>query len=334
MTNRSVDATWIVVGAGVAGLLAARHLRDAGHDVVVVDKGRKPGGRIATRHFTEAVFDHGAQFITATDERFQRLLSDLERRGVVDTWFFGAPEAAAHDTPADAPQGHPRFRGVPYQRALAEHLAADLDVRLPVRVTAIHHRDGRWELTTEHRIFSSAGLVVTAPAPQSLSLVRSVALPRALTRRLAAIDYDPCVATMVVLDRAVELGNRGALRLDEEPIAFLGDNHAKGTSPVPALTIHAGPTSSREWWDHDRDQVGARLLAAAAPWLDGATGRVAATHRWRYSRPAQPTAAGDALVTTVPGPIAFAGDGLGGGRVEGAALSGLAAAEAVLAFDW
>ena len=52
-----------VVGAGVTGLTAARHLAPS-FDVVVVDKGRGVGGRLATRRIGDATFDHGAQFIT------------------------------------------------------------------------------------------------------------------------------------------------------------------------------------------------------------------------------------------------------------------------------
>jgi len=41
-----VDADIIIVGAGAAGLLAARHLAHAGCDVVVLAARRRPGGRI------------------------------------------------------------------------------------------------------------------------------------------------------------------------------------------------------------------------------------------------------------------------------------------------
>ena len=51
-----------VVGAGMAGLSAARALVDAGRSVVVFDKGRGIGGRMATRRLGAAVFDHGAQY--------------------------------------------------------------------------------------------------------------------------------------------------------------------------------------------------------------------------------------------------------------------------------
>lgn len=53
----------VVVGAGIAGLMAAQSLSNSGHDVVVVDKGRSPGGRLATRRINDATLDHGAQFL-------------------------------------------------------------------------------------------------------------------------------------------------------------------------------------------------------------------------------------------------------------------------------
>lgn len=62
----------VVIGAGLAGLTAARILNDRGHDVVVVDKGGKPGGRMSTRRTEHGCFDHGAQYFTCRDERFHR----------------------------------------------------------------------------------------------------------------------------------------------------------------------------------------------------------------------------------------------------------------------
>ena len=51
--------------------------------------------------------------------------------------------------------------------------------------------------------------------------------------------------------------------------------------------------------------------------------------RWRYSKPTTQSA-DRCLYTEQPRALAVAGDGLGGSRVEGAFLSGLAAAEKVL----
>lgn len=49
-----------VVGAGIAGLAAARVLHRAGHTVSVFDKGRRWGGRLAQRHSPFGRFEHGA----------------------------------------------------------------------------------------------------------------------------------------------------------------------------------------------------------------------------------------------------------------------------------
>ena len=56
-----------VIGAGMAGLAAARTLAAAGHAVQVFDKGRGIGGRLSTRRTDYGAFDHGAQYATVRD---------------------------------------------------------------------------------------------------------------------------------------------------------------------------------------------------------------------------------------------------------------------------
>jgi predicted NAD/FAD-dependent oxidoreductase len=56
---------FVVVGAGISGCVCAYELSKAGHEVVVVEKGRGVGGRMATRRMQGARIDHGAQFLTA-----------------------------------------------------------------------------------------------------------------------------------------------------------------------------------------------------------------------------------------------------------------------------
>ena len=63
-----------IVGAGMAGLAAARTLVDRGARVVLFDKGGSVGGRCATRGQDLGGFDHGAQRFSARSERFATLV--------------------------------------------------------------------------------------------------------------------------------------------------------------------------------------------------------------------------------------------------------------------
>jgi len=75
-----------VIGAGIAGLTAARTLREQGYDVLVVDKARSVGGRTAVRRHHPFEFDHGAQYFTVRDERFARQVRAWQAAGLVAIW--------------------------------------------------------------------------------------------------------------------------------------------------------------------------------------------------------------------------------------------------------
>ncbi|MFN3164316.1 MAG: FAD-dependent oxidoreductase, partial [Pseudohongiellaceae bacterium] len=74
--------TIAIVGAGLAGIAAARQLAPLA-DVTVFEKSRGPGGRMATRRAGDFQFDHGAQFFTARTESFRSLLAEQSLNSAV-----------------------------------------------------------------------------------------------------------------------------------------------------------------------------------------------------------------------------------------------------------
>ncbi len=70
-----------VIGAGMAGLVCARQLADAGRRVVVFDKSGDIGGRLATRRRDGLWWNHGAPAVHVRSREFLALLESLERRG-------------------------------------------------------------------------------------------------------------------------------------------------------------------------------------------------------------------------------------------------------------
>jgi predicted NAD/FAD-dependent oxidoreductase len=317
-TEETADV--LVIGAGMAGLTAAAELQRAGRRVLVLDKGRGVGGRLASRRIDGATFDHGAQFITTRDPRFAAV---LEQGGSVEEWCRGFAGAA---------DGHARWRGKPAMSAVAKHLALGLDLHLEIPVVALRVADGRWraETTTGHT-FTAGAVVLTPPVPQSLALLDagSIVLAPEMRTRLAAIVYERCLAVMAVLDAPSRIPPPGGLAPVDGPIAWIADNQMKGISAEPAVTIHATHAFSLEHWDRDRRESVRALLDAAAPWL-GAEIRTFQVHGWRYSKPMRVDEEPCVLVSQSP-PLVLAGDAFAGPRVEGAALSGWAAAAAILA---
>ncbi len=316
------DVDVIVVGAGLSGLVAARDLA-ATRSVVVLDKGRGVGGRLATRRIGDAVFDHGAQFFTARDAAFREVVARWVEAGVVDTWFDRVPG----DEAADA---EPRYRGRPGMTALAKDLAIGLDVRTATHVAAIAPDGDRWrcELADGNATIASA-VVVTSPVPQSLALLDAGATPLAPADRhaLEAIAYDPCIAVLAPLLGPAGLAEPGGFQPEAPEIDWLADNQRKGISPVPAVTVHASAVWSHEHWD-DADEDIVRALVGLAGLAAPADEAAAQVMRWRYAKPTMvhpsPCLAADGLSGLV-----LAGDAFAGPRVEGAARSGWAAALAV-----
>jgi len=90
----------VVVVAGMARLSAARAIAEAGHSVQVPDKGRRVGGRLATKQLGGgADADYGAQFFTARSKEFKAAVATWLADGTAREWCrgFGGGD------------GHPRF---------------------------------------------------------------------------------------------------------------------------------------------------------------------------------------------------------------------------------
>ncbi len=304
-----------IVGAGMSGLIAANDLVAAGHEVVVFDKGRAVGGRMASKRFAGARFDHGAQHFSVRSDAFGEAVREWSFAGVVGVWYEGVSLTTDNGL-------EPRHRGVPAMRSICEHLATGLDIRAGSRVSSVD--SSGVVLETGERI-ESGSTIVTAPIPQALELIDDDLMTSETRATLERIDYDPCIAVMAVLGQGPDLVD-GHLAPDSDLIAWIADNRHKGVSELPAVTIHSTPGYARS-----------RLEQGSDVWLDELVGefnRLVGTpvvdsiaHRWRYSMPTNPL---DTDFLQLGGGVWLAGEAFSGARIEGAFTSGKAVAAALL----
>jgi len=343
--SRAVEWDAIVVGAGMAGLSAARELVAAGRSVLVLDKGRGVGGRVATRRLGSAVFDHGAQFFTVRGRAFGGIVAEAHAAGAVAEWCRGFSRDGSLG--GESGDGHPRWRGSRGMTDLPKHLAAGLaseaaagrcELRTAARAAAIMVADGLVRVPLDDgRTVTALGGILTPPVPQTLDLLATGGLEGAaggvdpaVWESLRSVAYDPCFAVMLVLSGPSRVPAPGGIQFDPAgggPIAWLADNQQKGISPVPTLTIHADGAFSRRHFDAPPEQVMATLIDHARPWIDGdpATAVVEKSlQRWKFALPTTIISEPLLAVSHAP-PIACCGDAFAGPRVEGAASSGLAA---------
>jgi renalase len=321
----------IVVGAGMSGLVAARELSDAGWQVVVLDEGRTVGGRMATCRIENGTFDHGAQFFTVRSERFETLVAGWLEAGVVEEWTRGFADAEGKHND----DGYPRYRGSEGMISVPGCLARGLDVRTGEQVVEVNVRDRAWEVRTGSGTREiAAALLLTAPVPQSLALIESgdYTLSDETRHRLKNISYTPCLALMVLLDGPTGVPEPGGMQIKGEPLDWIGDNQRKGISEAPGITVHAGPEWSREHFEADEAEIKASLLSFTGEQLDtdlaSKTVQTSIT-RWRHSWVTQ-SHPEPCLVASEEPSLLFAGDAFGEAKVEGAALSGLTAADCLL----
>jgi monoamine oxidase len=114
---RSASPDVLIIGAGVAGLTAARELSTAGMRVLVIEARERPGGRVMTHHTAEGPVELGAEFvhgafgeILGVAEEARLTLREIDRRASPRTAgrrdapdYFGAMDRLlAHASTDDA----------------------------------------------------------------------------------------------------------------------------------------------------------------------------------------------------------------------------------------
>lgn len=330
--GRNFHADVVVIGAGLSGLLAARQMQAAGKSVIVLDKGRSVGGRLATRRIGPGTADTGAQFFTVRDAAFQKLVDSWLDEKLVYLWSMGWSDGSLAQPNED---GHPRYAVHGGMNALAKHLASDLnDVRVEITVTSVGTRGSGWVIRDRatHE-YTADAVLMTAPVPQSLEILKAgeTHLEADDLAALEKIEYLPCLTGLFWVNDEVNLPNPGAIQRRNAPISWIANNRQKGISnEATIITVQADGTYSQQLWDEDESRILSALRTDLMVWMpEGYQIIEEQVKRWRYSQPTVLHPERCLVAKNVP-KLVFAGDAFGHPRIEGAALSGLAAGDALL----
>ena len=357
-----------IIGAGVAGLAAARALRQRRPDlaITIYEKSRGLGGRAATRRRDGYIFDHGAQYMKAPTPELERLLNaELPADDLIDigqpVWTFDSAGAIAEGDPAQNADPKWTYRGG--LSRLGKLLGAQLDIQCETRVGRIGRKtkdegrivgasDSLWSLVfglsfagyelfdiQQHQVGEADLVLLTPPAPQTADILAAsdfdADIKAALLAELAHATYTRCISLALAYDRPIARPFYALVNSDRaHAISWLALEHAKAPERCPPghslLIAQMAARWSLDHWETLADEL-ERLVADQVGALLGEDTRAplwSDVQRWRYALP-DSGADFDALNAFGSG-LFFAGDYTSGqGRLHLAIESGWRAASAI-----
>jgi renalase len=322
-----------IIGAGIAGLTAARQCQTQGHHVTVYDKSADVSGRMSTRQTEVGGFDHGAQYFTATSDRFKKEIADWGKLGWVVPWHS---KLAKIDNGITSPTSGvsddtQRFVPVPGMSALGKQLAHGIDVRLEQQVVALESFENKWLLSVKSEevpVPASAGPfdAVIVALPPELATPLLTGHPT-FSKKVGAVRLEPCWALMLGFQSPLNLSYDGAW-VSNSRLGWIARDTSKPEHRAGERWVcHATTAWSIEHLEDDHERVKDKLSKA----FHEATGSPiqavhSVSHRWRYAQASAPLS--ESFLWDAKQGLGICGDwfsaGLeGAGRVENAFLSGL-----------
>lgn len=210
---------------------------------------------MATTRLGNTSFDHGAPYITARSQTFQKFISELVDTGYCARW---TPRTASGE---GAHTMHPWYVGTPGMSSILRPLAESVRISPNRQVHTLDRTDKGWHLWFEDE--TSAGpfhsVVVAVPPSDAQLLLGRI---EQLSDPIARVRMSPIWAVMVRIDERI-MPEQDTYSDMSDMIRWVSRNNAKPgrQGRGDSVIIHASPTFSRETMDAEPEQVAEELWA-------------------------------------------------------------------------
>ena len=292
-----------VIGAGASGLACAAELHELGGDVVVFEKSRDIGGRVAARRTHGWRWNHGAPRADGMGTQCQSLAEHLVANG-------------------SAVRLGDALVGTPDMRELLRPLAADIAVELGRLVDRVELLDDDG-VAVAGRVFDR--VVIAVPAPQGVEILQrsEIAVPAAMRDVVMLPRWTlilglaaPCTPLGAVSDQVVASATPQSNPMRREGQAWVV--HATDQWSQAHLELPK-PVAASRLLDHLRERLDVPVPATT----------YCVAHRWRYAQTQHPL--GEPALTCADRRVSLCGDWCLGPTVADACRSGTFLAQAIAA---
>lgn len=336
-----------IIGAGLSGLTAGRILAKAGHDVVVFEKSRGYGGRMATRHIDAEIpasMDHGAPYLTGSTEEFLAFVSELEEKGLVALWndrfSYYTDGRILPEMPGREPGKY--YAASKGMNAIGKYLGRSLEIYFGEKVGGVTHiggsrtRKSPWMINSSSiNVFEADAVIIATPAIQAYGLVSTAQDEFDLRKMITVLDdisYTSAVSLMAGYGERNPVDWK-AIHCDHPDVSWICNESSKRElSGDMNLVIHSTDRFAKEMIEtDDPSKLESRMLRSAGKILGTWAARPEwqQSHIWRYHIPRKSLDMPYLESENELAPLALVGDYFQGRSMEAAYLSGLR-----LGTDW
>lgn len=275
----------IVIGAGVAGLQCGKRLREAGADVLILDRADKVGGRCATRSFDGQPFDYGPLFIHGDDPAFLASVGETSGAHRLEGWPHRVEGKGTPCQPDAFAPFETRLAFVEGLNVFPHSLAAGLSVNVNTQVASVSAASGQVTVeSTIGEIFTAHDVVLAMALEQSTAFLRDERT-RALLDMFASV---PCLTVIAQYAPGTSAPDWDVCYPeDDDALLLIGNDSSKRPKGHHVtLVCQAAARWSRARFEAPREEWSAELLAHASRRLGAWAGSPERVHlhRWRYGR--------------------------------------------------
>ncbi|HYW34071.1 MAG TPA: FAD-dependent oxidoreductase [Balneolaceae bacterium] len=331
-----------IIGASLAGLVAGDKLAKAGHDVTVIEKERKPGGRLATHYMDDNnFFDYGIPFLKADGDTFKEVVNDLGEKKMVHQWMDELP---IHDG-SHLHKMNRNKHEVEYYAAdsgfnsIADHLKRWVDIKSQEQAGGLTYigmdrgKKRTWMVNlTDISVFECDAVILAAPAPQAYGVLQTAQDETAALRIIREIDglhYKPRYVLMASYNR--EIPSWKGIKCIKSNLSWISNESSKSTKQEKTnIVIHSSPNFVKKHFGKDPEEIESILLKQAGrvvgeSWLERPD--YTNQHFWRYYQAEDIINEDFMELEKDDAPLALIGDYFKGKSPEAAYLSAISLAD-------
>jgi len=295
-------AECVIIGAGISGLICAEGLQTMGFQVLVLDKSRGIGGRLATRRLHNTCVDHGLPYLMKGkdgDQILNIIIDNLCENQIIEPWKGEIYELKA-DNSLEISAAVKRYFAKEGITSVAKYftknelIKENLPIKKEAKVIKISKdTDDNWLLSLENseEKIRAKYVVFAIPAPQILMLIENspdLNLSQELIDQLAAVTYHPRLVVMAGYSEEYELPKWQGIRLNNEDLRFILLDSSKRNNPQneSVFVFHSTPEFADNYLDSENLDFPAKKLLNIASnllnsWLEKPNWY--SIQRWRYA---------------------------------------------------